>query len=296
VTGIFEHYRDLQSLDNIDRLDPVDRSMEVFGMRTSSALLTPESLIFQAPSLGFFPGEVIHRPSFSRVYRAANGGRSTYPRVTTRYKPSPERGEPSISLLRLLSTAEGIVVARALPFRRTDGLGIDLEKRGLEVRKLFYAAFARGLAKDGYDPEEALQEVYRGLLTRNKGTCPFDARKSSFGHYVHIVTRCILANYIRKEKRRLQFESTESSLSYLRNREDGTGFSIEGCPEYRTSRVPDPGSLEALSRSIGGDARTESALRLLSEGWSRREVLAKLGAEKKWLDGVLAMARATLSA
>ena len=184
-----------------------------------------------------------------------------------------------------------VILTGRPPDRRLDGLGIDLEKRGLEVRKLFYAAFARGLAKDGYDPEEALQEVYRGILTRNKGTCPFNVVKSSFGHYVHIVSRCILANYIRKEKRRTMHESTESSLSL------GTegGFSIDGCPDIRNSRVPDPGSLENLSKSLGGGIQVESALRLLSEGYSRREVVGKLGVEPKWLDGILATAKATLT-
>ena len=209
--------------------------------------------------------------------------------------PSPtsrlDRGEivePGINLIRLFTPLS----KRSTIVRRPDGLGIDLEKRGIEVRKLFYAAFARGLAKDGYDPEEALQEVYRGLLARNLGTCPFDVRKSSFGHYVHIVARCVLANYIRKEKRRSMHETSESMLS-LPGGEGG--FSIEGCPDVRNSRVPDPGSLEALSRSIGGGIQVESALRLLSEGYSRREVVGKLGVETKWLDGILATARATLT-
>jgi len=198
--------------------------------------------------------------------------------------------EPSVSLIGYFAP---IAVKRPtpVPARRSDGLGIDLEKRGLEVRKLFYAAFARGLVKDGYDPEEALQEVYRGLLARNKGTCPFNVEKSSFGHYVHIVARCVLANYIRKEKRRTMHESTESSLG------SGTegGFAIDGCPDVRNTRVPDPGSLERLSRSIGGGIQVESALRLLSEGYSRREVVAELGVEAKWLDGILATAKATLT-
>jgi len=85
-------------------------------------------------------------------------------------------------------------------------LGIDLDRRGHEVRKLLFAGFGAKMARGGYDPDDVLQEIYRGILARNRGKCPFDARKSSFGHYVHMVCECVLANYHRKESRRLEFE------------------------------------------------------------------------------------------
>lgn len=182
--------------------------------------------------------------------------------------------------------------ARGKKAKKPFTVGMDLAIRGIEVRKLFYAAFARGLVKDGYDPEECLQEVYKGLLTRNNGTCPFDSRKSSFGHYVHIVTRCVLANYIRKEKRRLQFESNEASLG---GGSTENSFSIEGCPDRRTPGV-DEALLSTLSRSLGCDGPVEPALRLLTEGYSRREVVSRLKVETKWLDGVLQVARGALTA
>lgn len=82
-------------------------------------------------------------------------------------------------------------------------LGIDLVRRGHEVAKLFYAGFARSVIRYGYNPEDVLQEVYKGLLIRNNGSCPWDAKKSSFGHYVHLVIKCILVNYHRRWARLL---------------------------------------------------------------------------------------------
>lgn len=79
--------------------------------------------------------------------------------------------------------------------------GIDLAKRSHEVRKLFYAGYGRRVAKYGYDPEDVLQEIYQGILVRNKGKCPFDASKSSFGHYVHMICGCIVSNYRRRYSR-----------------------------------------------------------------------------------------------
>jgi len=85
-------------------------------------------------------------------------------------------------------------------------LGVDLLRRGKEVAKLFYAGFGSRVARAGFDPEDVLQEVYRGLLIRNQGTCPWDVRKSSFGHYVHMVCGCIVSNYFRRENRRRSVE------------------------------------------------------------------------------------------
>ena len=84
--------------------------------------------------------------------------------------------------------------------------GIDLAARGHEVRKLFYAGFGRKVIAMGYDPEEVLQEVYKGILVRNTGKCPFDPAKSSFGHYVHMVCSGRVANYRRKHSRRSRYE------------------------------------------------------------------------------------------
>ena len=87
-----------------------------------------------------------------------------------------------------------------------NGLGIDLVKRGHEVRKLLFAGFGLRIAQSTYDAEEVLQEVYRGILARNRGRCPFDAKKSSFGHYVHMVCECVLNNYHRKKRREREIE------------------------------------------------------------------------------------------
>lgn len=87
-------------------------------------------------------------------------------------------------------------------------LGIDLVNRSDEVAKLLYACFGRRISSAGYEGEDVLQEVYRGLLARNKGKCPWDPAKSSFGHYVYMVCSCVLSNYHRKQKRRRQFEQT----------------------------------------------------------------------------------------
>ena len=106
-------------------------------------------------------------------------------------KPAPQQDGGLLALLSLqLSEAA-----------ETIKLGIDLENRSHEVRKLLFAGFGKKIVAMGYDPEDVLQDVYRGLLARNIGKCPWDARKASFGHYVHMVCGCILSNYHRRYDR-----------------------------------------------------------------------------------------------
>ena len=92
--------------------------------------------------------------------------------------------------------------------RAPDTQGIDLARRGIEVQKLLLAGYGRKIYAMGYDADDVLQEVYKGLLVRNMGTCAWNPAKSSFGHYVHMVCGCILSNYHRKMSRMRSMEQT----------------------------------------------------------------------------------------
>jgi len=207
-----------------------------------------------------------------------------------RRKASPNRGEPTISALRLMSLTRVPSPSRENALRE-DGRGIDLAKRGGEVRKLFYAAFARGLIRDGIDPEEALQEVFKGLLSRNRGTCPFDIKKSSFGHYVHIVTRCVLANFVRKEKKRALHETSGEELA----RYSGESREWE-IPVPETQEESRRGREWLAEKLAGFDSpERETLLRavtLMSEGVSRREAAKLAGADFRRLGVALDALRA----
>lgn len=88
----------------------------------------------------------------------------------------------------------------------TKAPGIDLEHRGHEVVKILYKGFGRWISTNGYDPEEVIQEVYKGILVRNQGDGAWNPKRSSFGHYVWMVCRSILSNYHRKKKRQRHVE------------------------------------------------------------------------------------------
>lgn len=138
--------------------------------------------------------------------------RKTLTAITSRNpQPGPSVPDPKIGFARYFKIGRTSVPSMdtLVLFKspsRSSTRGIDLVRRGHEVAKLFYAGFARSCVNYGYDPEDVLQEVYKGILIRNKGTCPFDASKSTFGHYVHLIIKCVLANYHRKWDRVTQSE------------------------------------------------------------------------------------------
>jgi len=204
-------------------------------------------------------------PSWGDAWRALHGGRQggAVPSAAAYLRAwSVSDGDLS-GLAELLSPAPvapstAPVAPSAAPSAQ---VGIDLSRRGVEVRKLLYAGFGFRMARCGYDPEEVLQEVYRGILVRNRGRCPFDARKSSFGHYVHMVIECILSNYHRKESRRRDSESSWEDLA------DGHRERVsDGVGSAPTGRGVDGGSDGLALRMVSDAVRCFPGLTEREEG------------------------------
>ena len=80
-------------------------------------------------------------------------------------------------------------------------LGIDIDKHKNDIKNLFYKRQGQKLMKTGVNAEEVLQEVYKGLLIRNRGSCPFDPEKSAMSTYIVMVVDCITMNYMNKFNR-----------------------------------------------------------------------------------------------
>lgn len=144
--------------------------------------------------------------------------------------------DPTLGFGELLEVVTPVASASASASVPPSGLGIDLSRRGVEVRKLLHAGFGLRMARAGYDPEDVLQEVYRGILVRNRGKCPFDVRRSSFGHYVHMVIECVLSNYHRRESRHRTAECSWEDMP-------------EGRREAASDGVGDVGAREAVGWS-----------------------------------------------
>jgi len=180
-----------------------------------------------------------------------------------------------------------------------DVVGIDLEKRGHEVRKLLFAGFAGKMLSRGYDPEDVLQEIFRGLLVRNKGTCPWDRRKSSFGHYVHMVISCVLTNYHRKDVKRIDLnalplegpvpggdEGEELPMNWgavpIHYGSECGDEEVLGDLGTYLAQVPDSSPEAVMGRAI---------LPLVSAGSSRREIVEATGYKEGGVSKAMAWVR-----
>jgi len=188
-------------------------------------------------------------------------------------------------------------------------LGIDLENRAHEVRKLLFAGFGRRIARKGYDPDDVLQEVYRGIMARNYGKCPWDERKSSFGHYVHMVCSCVLNNYQRKQTRRSEFE--EIGVVGLTDSGDWGSMDAAGLASDLSAEEgglldwggqADPDSLIGLETAVDSlseslmddrpDARlAREILPYVYQGYQRAEIARELGLEPSKIGRALSYLR-----
>lgn len=163
-------------------------------------------------------------------------------------------------------------------------LGIDLDARGHEVRKLFFAGFLRRVLRLGYDPEEMLQEIYKGILIRNRGKCPFDVTKSSFGHYVHMVAGCIISNYHRKQSRRNHYELfgvTGVDGDLLDVSEADIAIAEDRTDDYAAGRIARNSILSTVgdrARDVGHDPDLSiRCAELAMEGFQKSEIAARVG-------------------
>jgi DNA-directed RNA polymerase specialized sigma24 family protein len=114
-----------------------------------------------------------------------------------------QRGVIKLSDLNIFSKSKKDVVK----------LGIDVGDKYNDIRRLFYKKYAKVSASLGEDPEDVLQEVFKGILLRNRGKCPFDPRKAAFSTYVMMVCHCVTSNYFKKtsetNKRKVYLEDIE---------------------------------------------------------------------------------------
>jgi len=234
------------------------------------------------------------------------------PKIKCTPRPTSTRVTAANTLMLFGSAQRKLTVepTRVKPTRKQQALtvehplGVDLANRGHEVRKLLFKGFGSKMARGGYDPDDVLQEVYRGILARNKGTCPWDIRISSFGHYVHMVCRCVLANYHRKQSRKAEFEQIgcpnsladgpKSMDAALKATEDSSLYGNLSGPEdnLRASRA-----ISSLQDFIGDDSKTPlkgpacKAIPLVYQGYTRKEIAQILGMSPAKVTSVLSLLR-----
>lgn len=145
-------------------------------------------------------------------------------------------------------------------------LGINVEEKKEDIKLLFYKRQAPSVIKAGLDPEDVLQEVYKGILIRNEGICPYDPEKSAFSTYVVMVMNCIVMNLINKHRRERD--------RFVIGKEDDVACS------YNASYIEDPSDamfLEEVRSSFKDDLL--KVYDSLMEGLKQSQIGRKFGWE-----------------
>lgn len=93
-----------------------------------------------------------------------------------------------------------------LPWPRTadDGtsLGIDVAAKAEDIRRLTIAGYSLAAVESRVGIEDLVQTVFEAILRRNHfEASAFDPRRGSFGHYVHRLAGCQLANLVGAARR-----------------------------------------------------------------------------------------------
>jgi DNA-directed RNA polymerase specialized sigma24 family protein len=188
--------------------------------------------------------------------------------------------------------------------------GIDLENRGIEVKRILFARFGAKIVAMGYDPHDVLQEVYRKLLVANHGAHPYDPSRASFGHYVFMVCDSALRNYRKKEERRARristgiavFEENKrvvldvGDVAESKHRAVSTGGLVQS-PEAEMAEVM---AVRSLCDRIGvGSKQQDLACRIVKafhEGCTRRELSRRLEVSSKEIREALDLVRENATA
>jgi hypothetical protein len=154
--------------------------------------------------------------------------------------------------------------------------GIDLNVRGKEVEKILFSCFGNMIRSLGIEYEDLVQEVYKGILTRNRGKCAWDPDKSSFGHYVHMVCGCVLSN-LSKKKGAKEEKKLKNEVENIENLPASEGLDLGKMEEYR---VYEDFRIWMEKKSMSGKEISKNAMKILPylcQGFKRSEIASKIG-------------------
>jgi len=105
-------------------------------------------------------------------------------------------------------------------FKPSVKLGIDINEKHVDIKKIFLKKYSQVVLNSGNDPEDVLQEVYKTILIKNKGKCPFDPRKSAFSTYVMMIIHNVVSNYLTKSGKYTTRKKTIEDYKYNKSDTD----------------------------------------------------------------------------
>lgn len=161
--------------------------------------------------------------------------------------------------------------------KKVDNDPLELNRRYKEIAKLLYAGFGKRIIACGYDMEDVLQEVYKGLIIRQKGKCPYTPGKSSFGHYVHMVCGCIISNYHRKQVKTRQREQIGISGMTTVTDVAHAASNMLSHSVFMDENTSHTNFVKILEEKTKDPTVSLQVLQLLDQGFGRSEIAGMIG-------------------
>lgn len=148
-------------------------------------------------------------------------------------------------------------------------MGIDIVKKKKDIEKIFYAYYAKRAVSEGLSVEDLLQEVFKGLLVRNKGKGAWNPSRGSFGSYVHMVSGSVYKNFRKKEIKRGMKEKGEIPKNYTESSTEDSDYSNEAMIMNDFKKW--------IKTKRGMSDSVISIVELLSSGKKKKEIAEELG-------------------
>lgn len=172
--------------------------------------------------------------------------------------------------------------------------GVSVGQQHLDIRRLVLHGYGAKIAARGLDVEDVIQEVCRAVIVRNDGDGRFDASRSSFGHYIYMVTRSVLS-HMGKQSRRWQQEVSSSAPPSYADEDSLTLLDKTACPNIMDAEsmmlLRDAVTVAKMQLGERLGPQVDRALPHIMSGSAHKDVARQLGisadASKKIVSAVV---------
>ena len=149
---------------------------------------------------------------------------------------------------------------------------LDLQKHYHDVRRLTAAHPLYRVARTrGHDPDDLLQAVCLGLLTRQQTRSRYDPSRASLSKYVYLVAGSILANLLDYQRRRAKWEQVGAWHG---------GAEVDAATMAEGATIADEALVVAMIvEDLGGSEQQQRILSALCGGFSLASVRRSEGGD-----------------
>lgn len=152
---------------------------------------------------------------------------------------------------------------------RPDGLGIDLDRYYLDIRRVTLGKHGRRIRRAGLDPDEVISEVCRRILTAEARGNPYDPARASMGKYIFVQGLSAIRNLLAASRTFHRYHAFGAV--------DADGVEQDVAALDLPDDLDDLDDIRAAASDIAISKAETMALYLMASGASDAEVVKQTG-------------------